>query len=156
MTDLIDNAIWTEHLRRCIRCVRIKENPDPNVFYCDECQAANTLFPGGERNRTRRCHDFVTASMLRNIPGLYATENTPYADKTFHVHYFVGRCHWYIAELDPETGDAFGYCDLGAGCPEWGYVNLRELEAMVVKGSFVVERELDFTLCTVSGLGLRA
>ena len=35
---------------------------------------------------------------------------------------------WLISELDPEdTTLAFGLCDLGMGCPELGYVSLKEL-----------------------------
>jgi hypothetical protein len=148
------NAIWTEHLRRCINCCKVKENPNPTVFFCDACQAIATLFPHGEHHRSRRGHAFVTKTLLRTIPALYATEHTPLAEKTIHAHYFVGQCDWYIGELDPTTGDAFGYCDLGMGFPEWGYVNLRELEQTVVNGWLVVERDLDFEPTTAQELGL--
>jgi len=37
-------------------------------------------------------------------------------------------CTWLLAELDPDTGIAFGLCDLGMGYPELGYVSLHELQ----------------------------
>tara|TARA_R110000751_G_scaffold3677_10_gene17475 strand:- start:265 stop:597 length:333 start_codon:yes stop_codon:yes gene_type:complete len=36
-------------------------------------------------------------------------------------------CTWLLTELDPETDEAFGLCDLGHGTPELGYVSMREL-----------------------------
>lgn len=39
-------------------------------------------------------------------------------------------CTWLLSELDPEDTDiAFGFCDLGMGCPELGSVRISELES---------------------------
>lgn len=38
-----------------------------------------------------------------------------------------GAGTWLISELDPETGIAFGVCDLGQGFPEIGSVDLNEM-----------------------------
>ena len=39
------------------------------------------------------------------------------------------KCVWAITASD--NGDySFGYCDLGFGSPEWGYVSQKELEDM--------------------------
>jgi hypothetical protein len=92
--------------------------------------------------------------MLYTIPRLYASEDQPIAEKMLHAHYFVGGCNWYVAELDPETGQAFGYADLGMGFPEWGYFDLVEMEHIVVKGWIVIERDLDFTPTATRELGL--
>jgi len=47
------------------------------------------------------------------------------------VKFFGGAsCTWLISELDPETGIAFGLCDLGMGSPELGYVSLYEIMAI--------------------------
>ena len=46
---------------------------------------------------------------------------------------------WLISELDPESGLAYGLCDLGQGFPEIGYVSLYEL--MDLKR---IERDLHF------------
>jgi len=109
------------------------------------------LFPTGETNRRRRGHAFVTKTMMQSIPVIYATEAVDLADKQLHVHYFVGGCDWYVAELDPTTGDAFGYADLGHG--EWGYFNLVEMERTVAS-LYVIERELDFRPTTAGELGI--
>ena len=52
-------------------------------------------------------------------------------------------CDWYVAELDDESWEAFGYANLGD--PQnaaWGYSSLPELEGVVVAPGFVVERDL--------------
>lgn len=41
-----------------------------------------------------------------------------------------GACTWLLTELEPETGIAFGLCDLGMGFPELGDVSLDELESV--------------------------
>lgn len=94
-------------------------------------------------NRNRRGHDFYAG--LDGIPPPYATEDTPTESKAIHAHYFVGGADWWLAELDPDTMEAFGYCKIQAG--EWGYVSLPELEAVVAGPlSAVVERDLHWTV----------
>jgi len=81
-----------------------------------------------------RAHEFLPDDLRSRIPALYATDGMPFSDKTVYVKYFCGGATWYIAEVG--TGDerdlAFGHCDLGLGMPEWGYVSLAELRALVV------------------------
>jgi len=50
-------------------------------------------------------------------------------DAIVYLHYFKGNADWFITEKDmeDEQHQAFGYCDLGMGCPELGYVSLVEL-----------------------------
>lgn len=81
-----------------------------------------------EVNKIFRGQQFFLKSMEK-WPALYATENVPLSEKVIHGHFFGGGCDWYIAEYDPTTGEAFGYADLGTGDAEWGYINLREIEA---------------------------
>ena len=86
-----------------------------------------------EQHRRERGHDFYPSAVdLARIPAQYATEDTPVAAKTLHLHYFVRDCDWWIAELDPDSGLAFGYaCLHGDGAnAEWGYVDLAELEGI--------------------------
>ncbi len=148
-------ANWIMNTIQCRRCSkRVPASEVGNDFLCPSCHAHATLFPSGERNRRRRGHDFVTGSMLQRIPLLYATEDTPLPGKTLYVHYVVGACDWYVAELDPTTGRAFGYADLGMGCPEWGYFDLVEMEETVVHGWIVIERDVDFTPTTAGELGI--
>lgn len=103
-----------------------------------------------ETLRTRRGHNFYPeAEALAAIPPLYATEALALQDKIVHLHYFAGESDWWIAELDPETGEGFGYARLGGfSSGEWGYVALPELEQVHVStcaGDMVVERDLGWT-----------
>jgi hypothetical protein len=69
---------------------------------------------------------------LAKIPALYATEATEPADKTLWLHFFVGGCDWYVAELDQDIMLAFGWARLSPGCGEWGYMDLLELATTLV------------------------
>lgn len=94
----------------------------------------------------RRGHAFVPASAA-DWPALYATEDVAVADKVIQARYFgAGGQEWLIAEMDQETGEAFGYADVGS--PEWGYVSLHELGLAQQHGVPArlpaVERDLDF------------
>jgi hypothetical protein len=89
--------------------------------------------------------------MLKTIPALYATERTPLDEKTLHAHYFFGDHDWYLAELDPDAGRAFGY-STGGSC-EWGYMDLFEMEATVGAWN-IIERDLHFTPQTAQELGI--
>jgi hypothetical protein len=57
-----------------------------------------------------------------------------------------------VAELDPATGDAFGYADLGYG--EGGYFNLVEMKSTVASGWLVVERDMAFCPATAREVGI--
>jgi hypothetical protein len=142
---------WIGGTFQCRACSERVEHVE-NDFLCTPCHQLRRLFPTGETNRRRRGHAFLTKQLLRSIPRLYATEEIECDGKALLAHYFVGGCDWYVAELDPETGDAFGLADLG--CAEWGYFNLVELEATVMHGWLVVERDLDFVPRTAQQLGL--
>jgi hypothetical protein len=77
---------------------------------------------------------------------LQATEHVTLAQEVVHLHFFIGACDWYVAELDDGSWEAFGYADLGdPQNAEWGYFSLPELEAVVVGPGLVVERDLDWT-----------
>src|SRR5258708_29164949 len=53
------------------------------------------------------------------------------------------NCTWLLTDIDPLDPDrAFGLCDAGQGCPELGYVSLRELEALRGAMGLAVERDL--------------
>lgn len=89
------------------------------------------------------------------VPALYSNEPVEGAacdinDTVIHVEYTVPgtRARWLIAEFDPAEGLMFGYCDLGVGFPEWGYVSLSELAELnvyTVDGLAVAVRTLDWT-----------
>ena len=98
-----------------------------------------------------RGHDWLPGEdYLAGVPRLYATDGVPFAKKTIWLHYFVGACDWYIAELGEDRRIAFGWACLGdPSNAEWGYVDLVELSKVVVDSphrfSVAVERDLHWT-----------
>ncbi|MCA9401825.1 MAG: DUF2958 domain-containing protein [Candidatus Omnitrophica bacterium] len=86
-----------------------------------------------------------TTEDLRNLPPLYATEDTPLKEKVIHMHFFLGGCDWYAAEYDPDQELFFGFVILNNDyeMAEWGYFSLPELAE--IKASFMeVDRDLHF------------
>ena len=144
-------ARWVVNTYQCRSCYERVSHVEAGML-CTPCHQIRQLFPTGETNRRRRGHAFITKTMVQKIPPFYATESVELPDKQLYAHYFVGGCDWYVAELDPPSGDAFGYADLGHG--EWGYFNLIEMENTVVDGWVVVERDLHFQPQTARELGI--
>lgn len=52
-----------------------------------------------------------------------------------------GGATWLLSELEPDSGNAFGLCDLGMGCPELGYVNIDEIKSLSFCGRPRIERD---------------
>ena len=97
-----------------------------------------------EVNRARRGHDFYPAP--GTIAALYGTEGVPIRERIVAAHYFIGGCDWWVVEYDPDEALAFGYaCLADPQCAEWGYVSLVELEGVLARGVFPVERDLLWT-----------
>jgi hypothetical protein len=53
------------------------------------------------------------------------------------------QCTWLLTELGLDD-IAFGLCDLGLGCPELGYVSMREIRELRGPLGLPVERDLHF------------
>lgn len=67
------------------------------------------------------------SSVLAALPRLYATEEVPPEEKVIHLHFFIGGCHWYVAEFDGKDV-FFGFANLNDPVnAEWGYFLLSEL-----------------------------
>lgn len=95
-----------------------------------------------ETQRKRRGHAFYPTKAAK-VPALYSGEDIELEDKVIRAHYFVGGSDWWITEMDPEDGMAFGFCaPQGVERGEWGNVYLPELEAVKVQGWLVVERDM--------------
>jgi len=86
-------AKWIESTIQCRHCYARLTHIESD-FLCTPCHQLTELFPQGESNRRRRGHTFLTASMLKTIRALYATENVPCTDKTLCAHYFYGEHDW--------------------------------------------------------------
>lgn len=83
----------------------------------------------------------ITKEILKKLPELYANEDKKPEDIKVPLKLFnpSGVGTWYITEYDPERDLAFGWCDLG--CPELGYVSIKELRS--IKGAFGLGIERD-------------
>ncbi len=91
----------------------------------------------------------LTKKIIDRLPALYATENTPLAEKRVRVKFFnpVGAATWWIFEGTlQDDGDwlLFGMADLGMGCRELGYVSLRELQSIRLRFGLSIERDMSF------------
>jgi len=54
-------------------------------------------------------------------------------------------CTWLLTEIDPEYPNiAFGFCDLGMGYPELGYVDIHELAEFETAWGATVENDMFF------------
>ncbi len=56
-----------------------------------------------------------------------------------------GAGTWLLTEIEPDDPDiAWGLCDLGMGCPEFGTMSLAELAAIRGRLGLGIERDLHF------------
>lgn len=109
--------------------------------------STTTLPP--EIRRTERGHAFYpTKAVMGRIPALYATDGQPLEHKTVHAHYFAAWGDWYVVEVDPATGEAFGWARIGIDDHdgEWGYIDLPALESFRQSSGLphLVERDMHF------------
>lgn len=87
----------------------------------------------------------ITKAIEKLIPGLYANENKKPSDIKVPVKFFnpCGKQTWYITEANLETGEAFGWCDLGPDFDaELGYVDLNELFGIKLRFGLKIERDM--------------
>lgn len=79
--------------------------------------------------------------MLKGIPPLYASPETPLEEVIIHGHFFGGAADWFAAEFDGED-IFFGYVNLGdPQCAEWGTFRLSELRDVRIPVEIHVGRE---------------
>jgi hypothetical protein len=69
-----------------------------------------------------------------------------------------GAATWLLSEIFPNDPDiAFGLCDLGVGCPEFGTVRISELETARGALGLPIERDRHFEpTMTIGAYGLNA
>ncbi|WP_154080455.1 DUF2958 domain-containing protein [Streptomyces mobaraensis] len=101
-----------------------------------------------EVHRERRGHRFYpTPRELTTIPAIYQQDGKG-EGAIVYAHYFSSWGDWYMTELDPKTGEAFGWACLGGDHlnGEWGYFDIVALESHVpTYAGTLVERDLTFT-----------
>ena len=86
----------------------------------------------------------ITKEIQKKLPNLYAMESEDPSNVKVPLKLFnpCGAATWFITEMDPETGVMFGWCDLGMGMPELGYVNLDELKSVRLPFGLKIERDI--------------
>ena len=105
-----------------------------------------------EINRRRRGHSFLP-TVKGSIPPPIGSQEGRGMATMIYVHYFIGAADWYISEMDPTSRKAYGWVDLGNDSPEWGYIDLEELERVLVTPlKLPVERDLYFEPQPISKL----
>ncbi len=93
----------------------------------------------------------TSAQRLQLLANAKATRDADQRDESID-HFPVVKlitpdagCTWLLTELRLDDADsAFGLCDLSQGCPELGYVSLREIESLRGTLGLKVERDLHF------------
>ena len=85
--------------------------------------------------------------LLANCQEQIINNNVGHSDIDFKpvVKLFTpdAQCTWLLTELGLDD-IAFGLCDLGIGCPELGYVSMREIRELRGPLGLPVERDLHF------------
>lgn len=67
-------------------------------------------------------------AVIEKMPVTYSQSESG-DEAVAYLHYFYGKCDWYITEKDMEgdgTVQAYGMADLGYG-PECGYISIQEI-----------------------------
>jgi hypothetical protein len=85
----------------------------------------------------------ITKAIAAKIPTLYTNEEKSLAETKVPLKLFTpwANATWFITEMNVDTGMMFGYCDLGMGMPELGYVSMNELEGLRGPAGLRVERD---------------
>ncbi len=89
---------------------------------------------------------------VSKLPPLYSSEHD--LDPVARVKIFVpwGAATWYLWEYDPDARLAFGYCCLGLGMDELGYVDLDGIVALRGPGGITAEVDRNFAQTPISEL----
>lgn len=101
----------------------------------------------------------LTKAIIKKLPAVYATENTPLKDKVAVCKFFCpwGRYTAYVIEGDKyENGNwlFFGYVvsPLGNDYDEFGYFSLSDLESIKHFSGLTIERDRWFEPTKMSEL----
>lgn len=88
----------------------------------------------------------ITKAIAKLIPPLHSQEKKDCSEIKVPVKFFnpCSAGTWYIIEANLETGEAFGWCDLGMDelCSELGYIDLNELFSVELHFGLKIERDM--------------
>ena len=95
----------------------------------------------------------LTKTVEKMTPAIGDTENIAIGEKTATARFFnpVGHGTWYMIEMDPKTGEAFGMCHIF----EWelGYFDLTELQSLKLPMGLGIERDICFQPTKLKEIG---
>ncbi len=92
-----------------------------------------------------RGHELLPAVVLAALPPLYSQDGKG-LDAVAHLRLFAGgSAVWYLTELDPATGEAFGWADAYGDSGELGYCSLPEIGGSGAPMNGIVERDCHWT-----------
>lgn len=123
-------------------------------------EARREVTPSVTTASALRGHPWLPAALAASIPALYETEAIALAKKVAHVKFFSPVFTWFVFELDPTTGEAFGWVQNHSDPTgsEPGYFSLDEMRDLLVIAHSIpvyVERDLSWTPRPVPGGVLR-
>lgn len=86
----------------------------------------------------------TSADLAGALPPMRAGADKAASEVKVPVKLFspVGAATWWLTEYDPAEDLAFGYCDLGMGCAELGYVSITELREVTLPFGLCIERDI--------------
>ena len=86
----------------------------------------------------------TSADLAGALPPMRAGADKAASEVKVPVKLFspVGAATWWLTEYDPDEDRAFGYCDLGHGCAELGYVSITELREVTLPFGLCIERDI--------------
>jgi hypothetical protein len=92
---------------------------------------------------TKTQHEQLIANCQAQIARMEAGESDIDFKPVVKLFTPDAQCTWLLTELGLDD-IAFGLCDLGLGCPELGYVCMRELREARGPLGLPIERDLHF------------
>ena len=118
----------------------------------------NTAAVWEDLHAGKRGHQLMTKKLADTIPAIYANEKVADYDTVLAMAKLFSpysNWHWYITEMDAETGQCFGLVE--GFERELGYFDLTELaETTVFGGVPAVERDLYWEPKTIGEIRRRA
>jgi hypothetical protein len=96
----------------------------------------------------------LTDAIRNALPALYATEQTPLAEKQILCKFFdpCSAWTWYAVEGGEDEGEFLFWGLVRGHEDEWGYFSLAELESLRGRVGLPIERDRYFTPCAVGEL----
>ncbi|MEU3051546.1 DUF2958 domain-containing protein [Streptomyces sp. NPDC006984] len=127
---------------------RRRENRRSTVEHCSQ-DGCDATIPGRAWGRS---HAF-SLNIKGSIPPPIGAQEGRGEAMVVYVHYLIGGYDWYLTEMDPPSHRAYGFQGLSQGHPEWGYIGLEELGAVLAPPlKLPVEHDLVFELTLISKL----